>query len=233
MKNAVYINSMKIFPFRNSSQLIDYVRNRNGILIAINAEKNVYANKELKTLVNKNIGYADGTGIVLALKRKGFPNVVKIPGCELWLELIEEYYKYKTFYLIGAKEVVVQEVVRKIRSNFPGIQILGYRNGYIKSMDEKNALISDIIKKKPDVVFVAMGSPKQEMLMQELSNKHSALYQGLGGSFDIFTGGINRAPSWWLSHQLEWAYRLLLQPWRIRRQMRLIPFFLKLIFNKI
>ena len=74
------------------------------------------------------------------------------------------------------------------------------------------------------MVFVAMGSPKQELLMQKMLARHKAIYQGLGGSFDVFTGHVKRAPQWWVSHNVEWLYRLIHQPSRIKRQIKLVRF---------
>ena len=92
----------------------------------------------------------------------------------------------------------------------------------VRLKEERLALIDDIANRKPDVVFVAMGAPKQELLMEEMSQKHQAIYQGLGGSFDVYTGGVERAPEWWVKHNLEWAYRLIKQPLRIKRQIHLV-----------
>jgi len=100
-------------------------------------------------------------------------------------------------------------------------------------MRRKKALIKDISNRKPDVIFVAMGSPKQELLMEDMQKQHPALYQGLGGSFDVYTGNVDRAPTWWVSKNLEWAYRLLKQPSRIKRQIHLVRFFYLLKLNKL
>ena len=89
-------------------------------------------------------------------------------------------------------------------------------------------MITDIVAKQPDVVLVAMGSPKQELLMEEIQQQHKATYQGLGGSFDVYTGHVERAPKWWVNNQLEWAYRLIKQPSRIKRQIHLLRFFVNL-----
>lgn len=75
--------------------------------------------------------------------------------------------------------------------------------------------------------FVAMGSPKQELLMEEMAERHKAVYQGLGGSFDVYTGNVKRAPQWWVRHNLEWAYRLVKEPVRIKRQIHLVRFLLR------
>ena len=80
---------------------------------------------------------------------------------------------------------------------------------------------------------MAMGSPKQELLMEEMHRLHPAVYQGLGGSFDVYIGKVQRAPKWWIQNNLEWAYRLIKQPRRIKRQIHLLKFFLLLKLNRI
>ena len=94
-------------------------------------------------------------------------------------------------------------------------------------------MLEDIAEKQQDVVFVAMGSPKQELLMEEMLERHSAIYQGLGGSFDVYTGNVKRAPKWWVDHNLEFAYRLVKQPSRIKRQIHLVRFLLLVKLGKI
>ena len=128
---------------------------------------------------------------------------------------------------------MIEETTKKLKVDFPGIQIANFRNGYIKTEEEKQALIDDIATKKPDVVFVAMGSPKQELLMEEISQRHPAIYQGLGGSFDVYTGNVKRAPKWWVDHNLEWAYRLVKEPSRIKRQIHLVRFLALVKLGKI
>ena len=124
-------------------------------------------------------------------------------------------------------------LVEKLKKEFRGINILNYRNGYIKSQKERTDLIKDVQNLKPDVILVAMGSPKQELLMEEMQKIHNATYQGLGGSFDVYTGHVNRAPEWWVKYNLEWAYRFIKQPLRIKRQIHLLRFLLLLTFNKL
>ena len=97
----------------------------------------------------------------------------------------------------------------------------------------KSEVINNIVRTKPDVVFVAMGSPKQELLMAELQKLHPAIYMGLGGSFDIYTGKVRRAPKWWVEHNLEFAYRLMNQPKRLKRQIHLLRFVWMLIANRL
>ena len=222
--NRISLNGVKVNPFTSFTQLLDYVKHRKGILIAINAEKILHATNQTRDIINRNIGYCDGIGAVMALKKHGYKDVVKIPGCELWLKIIAALYpEKKTFYLVGSKQEVIEQTVAKLQAEYPGIQIVNYRNGYIKTEEEKQ-LLDDIAEKKPDVVFVAMGSPKQELL---------TIYQGLGGSFDVYTGNVKRAPKWWVEHNLEFAYRLIKQPSRIKRQIHLVRFLLMVGLGRI
>lgn len=128
---------------------------------------------------------------------------------------------------------MIDETVAKLRKEYPGIRIVGFRNGYLKTPEESAALIDDIAAKRPDCVFVAMGSPKQELLMEEMLRRHPAVYQGLGGSFDVYTGHVKRAPRWWIDHNLEFLYRLIHQPSRIKRQIHLLRYAYWLAFRKL
>jgi len=208
--NYKKLNGVRTFAPHSRQDLISYAFKNKSILVAINAEKILYATDTSRDIINRNLGYPDGVGAVWALKKKGCTNVVKVPGCELWLNIITEYYKKETFYLVGGKEEVIQETVVKLQKEFQGINIINFRNGYVKTDTEKQDLIRDIVEKKPSIIFVAMGSPKQELLMEEMQKKHSALYQGLGGSFDLYTGKVKRAPDWWMKYfKWEGLYRSL------------------------
>jgi UDP-N-acetyl-D-mannosaminouronate:lipid I N-acetyl-D-mannosaminouronosyltransferase len=232
MKNTL-INGIRVFSFSSRDELINYVEKEKKSLIAINAEKILHATEQTRSLINQNIGYPDGIGAVAALKRKGFKQIIRIPGCELWLDIVRHFYQSKSFFLVGANEEVIQQTVNKLKKEFPSINLLGYRNGYIKTQDERQQLIQTIARLKPDIVFVAMGSPKQELLIQEMQQHHQAIYQGLGGSFDVYVGNVKRAPEWWIKNNLEWAYRLVKQPKRIFRQYIYLEFFIKLKLNRL
>lgn len=226
------LNGVITYAPKSREALIDFAMHNNSILVAVNAEKILHANEETRSIINRNVGYPDGIGAVWALRKKGFDGVVKTPGCELWLDIVKKYYKYKTFYLVGGKQEIIERTVKQLKQEFTGINILSYRNGYISSDKEKEELISDVASLKPDIVFVAMGSPKQELLMEEIQKTHTALYQGLGGSFDVYTGNVKRAPKWWVNNNLEWAYRLVKQPSRIKRQIHLLKFLLNLTLKR-
>ena len=226
-----FLNGVEVYAPQSRQDLIDYALNHKKILVAVNAEKILHATGQSRNIINRNLGYPDGICVVWALQKKGFKDTVKIPGCELWMDIIAYTYKNKSFYLIGGKQQVIDETIEKLKNEFKRINILNYRNGYVKTEQEKIDLIQDIKILKPDVVFVAMGSPKQELLMEEMQKSHQATYQGLGGSFDVYTGHVNRAPQWWVKSNLEWAYRLIKQPSRIKRQIHLARFYIKLKLN--
>ena len=144
----VDLNGVKVYPFASEKELLDYVDSCPGILVAINAEKILHATDQTRAIINRNIGYCDGSGAVMALKQKGYKEVRKIAGCELWLKIIAYFYRQKTFYLVGGKQQVIEETVEKLNKEYEGIRIVGWRNGYLKSDEEHQALIDDIVAKK-------------------------------------------------------------------------------------
>lgn len=231
-EDRIELNGMKVYPFESPKDLLEYADQHKGILVAVNAEKVTKATDETRAVVNDNIGYADGAGVMVAMHKLGRPEAVRIAGCDLWLDIIRGSYKEKSFYLIGGKQEVIEDTISKLKSQFDGIKIRGYRNGYINNEDERNALIQDIATKKPDVVFVAMGSPKQEFLMMDMMRVNPAIYQGLGGSFDVYTGRVKRAPLWWQKHNIEFLYRFLKQPQRYRREYYRLKFLVWMLLGK-
>lgn len=227
-------NGVKIYPFSSADELIDFVDKEKGILVATNAEKILLATDQTKQIINDNIGYCDGEGAVRALKRHGLKQVARIAGCDLWLKIIERKYPQDaSFYLVGTTEEIIQETVAKLQTEYPNINIVNFRNGFLKTDGERQALIDDIAEKKPDCVFVAMGSPRQEILMAEMLQRHKAIYQGLGGSFNVYTGHTARAPKWWQDHGLEFAYRLLFEKTRRGRYINYLKYFVKLYTGQV
>ena len=225
------INNYKINAYKSKQEFLNQIKSEKKILIAMNAEKILKQDYRLQDIINKNIGYPDGIGAVMALKQKGL-DAVKIPGSEFWLDIIHKFHDEKTFYLLGSTQEVIENTVKKLKKELPNINIVGYRDGFFKD-DDKQRLEESLIALKPDIVFVAQGSPRQEFLMAELLEIHPALYMGLGGSFDIYGGDKKRAPKLFLDLHLEWLYRLLKEPTRIHRQLILVKFILWLKMKKL
>ena len=225
------INKNRIYTFKSKTEFLVEIKNEKKILIAMNAEKILKKDLKLREIINNNMGYPDGVGAVMALKQKGV-DAVKIPGSEFWLDIINRYQNEKSFYLMGSTQEVIQSTVKKLREEYPNINILGYRDGFLseKSKEELKKTFQEL---KPDVVFVAQGTPRQEFLMEELIKIHPALYMGLGGSFDIYGGDKKRAPKLFLDLHLEWLYRLLKEPTRFGRQLILVKFLVLLKLKKL
>lgn len=230
----VNLRGVMAFPFASVNDLIDYADSRKGILVAVNAEKILNANDVTLPILNNNIAYLDGSGAVMGARQKGAKDAVKIAGCELWLHIVDRFHDSKTFYVVGAKPDVHQATVDKLKTEYPDINIVGHRDGYLRNDADRKALLDDIAAKRPDVVFVAMGSPKQEILMADMQKCNpDAIYQGLGGSFDVYTGNVPRAPRWWIDHNMEFAYRLIRQPKRIKRNAKFVKYAWWLLLHKL
>ncbi len=231
--SPVDVCGVNVYPFNSVDELIDAANSLKRILVAINAEKIVNSTPTTRGIINSNIGYCDGVGAVKALKQKGCGDVPKIPGCELWLNIIDRFHASHSFYLLGSKQAVIDATVEKLRGQYPDLNIVGYRNGYLKSDADRRAVIDEVVHLKPDVVFVAMGSPRQELLMSDMQARHQAIYQGLGGSFDVYSGNVERAPQWWLDHNLEFLHRFVSNPKRFKRLIPIWKFALRLLFHRI
>ena len=229
----VRIDGIDVVPFPSRDSLIEFALSHGGLVLSVNAEIVATATDRMRSIINSNTGYCDGAGAVKALRRKGASDVVRIPGCELWLEIIRRCHDSRSFYFIGSRQEVVEGVVEKIGREYPGIRIAGFHNGFLSDAGEREALIEDIVRTRPDVVFVAMGFPKQEYLMDDMSRRHHALYMGLGGSFDLYMGLFRRAPRVVRAMGCEWLWRFVAQPSRIGRITNYLKFAVRLYGNKL
>ena len=168
----------------------------------------------------------DGVGTVLASKLAGSPVKEKLAGIEVMEGIIQRCAeKGQGIYLLGAKEEVVAACAEKLKSKYPGIKIAGWHNGYF-DIDNCNDIISDIKEKTPKAVFVAMGSPRQDrFILKYMDQLPCSIFMGVGGSFDVISGNIQRAPKWMINIGMEWLYRVSVEPWRLKR-LSSIPKFL-------
>ena len=216
------LNGLSTFSPGSMAALVDLASSGPGILMAVNAEKIARADPMSIELAERHVAYPDGIGAVLALRRHGLV-ATRMPGADLWLELVDRYAGTRSFVLLGSTQEVVDAVAAKLRARHPQID-LWHRSGYMSPQEEEQ-LEEELHRRRPDFVLVAMGSPRQELLMQRLYAVHPAVYVGLGGSFDIFAGAKRRAPRWLQDRGLEWAYRLGREPARLRR----LPTYLRFV----
>lgn len=224
------INGLKIFGFLSKQQFINYVSGKKIILISAGAESIVKQDERFNFIAEEHLAYPDGVGAVLALKQKGI-DTIKIPGVEIWLQILEQSVG-KKIYLFGSSDEVIEHTARKIRCTFKNVELLGWRSGYFNS-DELYEIKKEIVNLKPDIVCLALGQPTQEYLAEELYLLHPAMYLCLGGSFDVFSGSKKRAPRFLIKLRLEWLYRLLKEPSRVFRQSSLLKFMYLLFFRKL
>ncbi|EUD01387.1 glycosyltransferase WecB/TagA/CpsF family protein [Providencia alcalifaciens PAL-1] len=214
------------------AHFLDYLfadgKTKTGTLVAINAEKVMIAEQD--TALNTLLGqaeylYADGISIVRAIRRK-YPKaeVSRVAGADLWEGLMERAGKEGTpVFLVGGKPEILEQTKAKLRAQW-NVNIVDSQDGYFTAED-RSALFERIHASGAKIVTVAMGSPKQEIFMRDCRVVHpDALYMGVGGTYDVFTGHVKRAPKVWQNLGLEWLYRLLSQPTRIKRQFKLLKF---------
>lgn len=189
-------------------------------------------NPEYKKIVQSaNFVVPDGVGILLAAKRKKEPLLERIAGFDLMQDLLQlaDENRAKCFFL-GASEEVNKLVVEKIRHQFPNIKIAGRHHGYFDLGDLR--VVEKVKDSDPDFVFVALGYPKQERWIHEnLHHFTKGIFMGVGGSFDVIAGKVKRAPDIWIKWNLEWLYRIIQQPFRIKRILPVFKF-LFLIYLK-
>ncbi|MEO3866698.1 WecB/TagA/CpsF family glycosyltransferase [Rheinheimera fenheensis] len=222
----VSIGPVQVSAFNDMQQLLQFIVGDDGKVfagsaIAINPEKVLTAMREpliSEVIRTADIRYADGIGVVKVMRKRLNKKVQRIPGCELWQQLMLRAAKYQVpVFIVGAKPEVNQQTATKLRSQ--QVNLVGAVDGYFK---DEAALIAQIKQSGARIVSVAMGSPKQELLIQRIRAQYpDCFYMGVGGTYDVFTGNVKRAPALWCKLNLEWAYRLLSQPSRIGRQLGL------------
>ncbi|MDR1735355.1 MAG: WecB/TagA/CpsF family glycosyltransferase [Oscillospiraceae bacterium] len=193
-----------------------------------NAEITFAAQKDASlrdTLNAADMVLADGVGVVKAAKRLGRPLPGRLPGVEFaqaLLAVMEE--KGKSLYLLGGKPGVARAAADRVKGTHPALRVSGVRDGYY---EDESAVTRHIRECAPDVIFVCLGAPKQEMWMgRNLENVGPALMLGLGGTVDILAGKTKRAPAIFRRLGLEWLYRVAFHPSRWARAMKLPRFML-------
>ena len=173
-----------------------------------------------EALAGADIVLPDGAGIVKGAAILGRPMKEKVPGidfaCGVMAQLAE---RGGSVYLFGAKPGVAEAAAETLRTKFPGLVISGTSDGYFS---DDGPIIEKIKDAAPDFLLVCLGAPKQELWMAKMSGKLLVgLMVGLGGSLDVFAGTVKRAPEARQKLDLEWLYRLLKEPRRIGRMMKL------------
>lgn len=224
MKKRVEILGVQLDPLTTAETLEkiekDYLQPQVPLhLMGVNADKiNLCQNdNRLRKIVNDcGIINADGASVVLAGKYLGIDIPERVAGIDLMQDLLKLCQKqgYST-YFFGAKQEVLEKMLANFQQEYPDLQVVGSRNGYFTN-EELPAIIEDIRTKQPAVVFVGITSPKKEYIVEDCLNSGlNAVFMGVGGSFDVLSGTINRAPIWMQQIHLEWLFRVMNEPRRL------------------
>ena len=169
---------------------------------------------------------ADGVGITKAAAMLGTPLKSRVPGIDFASNVISRLAERGgSVYLLGAKPLVAEVAAEKLTQTYPGIVIAGTNDGYFT---DDAPVIEKINAASPDFLMVCLGSPKQELWMSANAGRLSCgLMAGLGGSLDVLAGNVQRAPETWRRLGLEWLYRVIKEPKRLGRVMKLPAFVLE------
>jgi UDP-N-acetyl-D-mannosaminouronate:lipid I N-acetyl-D-mannosaminouronosyltransferase len=236
-----FVGGVPVSPFQSleacAQRILDDSRSgAGGFAIAINAEKVITCgvDRDLEATVERaTLRYPDGAGVVVAMRLKGARST-RVAGADLWLEVLRQSHgRPVSVALIGAKPAVLTATRRRLEAEFPNVTVVIARNGYDGTRDVE-ALVRDVENAKPALVFVALGSPRQELLIERFRTVHPAgFYMGLGGSFDIYAGVKKRAPVWMQRRGLEWLFRFLAEPSRAPRETKRLKFLALLMLGKL
>ena len=168
--------------------------------------------------IKHSIIIPDGISVSIPLKVKQRINVERIAGIDLMTSILKKYEdEEKSVFLLGAKHSVIFKTVENISKIHPNLNIAGYHHGYI-NIHDCNDIIEMIKASKAEALFVAMGTPNQEaFIIKYMDELPCKVYMGVGGSFDVLSGNVSRAPKWISKIGMEWLYRMAKDPSKIKR----------------
>lgn len=208
-------------------EAVEYAFLNSGQIVTINPEMITYAQKDTQfseVIKSADLIVPDGIGVEIGLKILG-KNVRRIPGIELGKALIQKFSEEgKHVAMIGAKPEVIDLAVKNLKAEIENLNIVYSCDGYFT---DDQQIINSVVKAEPDLILVALGSPKQEFFISRLKNLlPNATMIGLGGSFDVWAGVVERAPKVWQKLGLEWLYRTINDPKRFKRIFPTLPLFI-------
>ncbi len=213
--------TVDVLDAQNTIELVkQYIEKKVPLhLMGVNADKinEAKKNPKLMEIINScGIINADGASVIMAGKFLRKPLPERVAGIDLMQQLIAvSEKKGYGIYLLGARQNVVDKTAAVLRENYPELNIVGIRNGYFTERDWAD-IANDLRSKKPDIVFVGITSPLKEYLIEYLQyNGINTVFMGVGGSFDVISGMIPRAPLWMQKHSLEWLFRVIQEPKRL------------------
>lgn len=205
------------------------------LIVTPNSEivSNATKSPQLKELIEgADLVIPDGIGLVKASSILGSPLEERVTGIDFSYNALKKIAaEGKSAFLFGSKPGIAYEAAKKLTEQIPGLVISGTRNGYFKPEDEEE-IVEEINASGASFLLVALGSPKQELFIEKYKDRFTSVKAaiGVGGSLDVWSGTLQRAPQFYQDHGLEWLYRLKQEPSRIGR-MAEIPRFLIKVYN--
>lgn len=232
-RNLVKIQRLNVDSF-TIDEAIKYANTISGQVITINPEmiENASQNPDFAEIINSaELVIPDGIGVEIGLKILGY-NVRRIAGIEFSHRMIEECAKNsQSVALVGAKPQIVEKAKENLEKEISGLYITYAHDGYFSNDEE---IINELKIRQPRLVLCALGSPKQEeFIIKAKQVLPNALFVGVGGSFDVWSGVVERAPEIYQKLGLEWLYRTVKEPKRFKRIFPTLPLFvLKVLREK-
>ena len=227
-RNLVKLQGFNIDTF-TFDEALQYAEK--GQVVTINPEMILSAksNPDFAEIINSaELVIPDGIGVQLGLKILGH-NVRRIAGIEFGRKLIDKFASQPTAF-VGAKPEIIQKAVENLKKEVPNLNAVYVQDGYFKDDDR---VLDELTAANPKLVLVALGSPKQEIFISKAKNLlPNALFIGLGGSFDVWSGVVERAPEIWQKLGLEWLYRTVKEPKRFKRIFPTLPLFVLKVFKE-
>lgn len=214
---------LKIYT-KGQEELLNEIKKRKEKIHVVsgNAEVLKYPLKDNKifTMYNSNNTFIipDGISVYLPVKKRKTKDIKKITGIDLMQNILKDCESTgKKVYFLGAKNEIINKMIKNIKKDYPNLNIAGFHHGYI-DIDNCKDIISEINDSKPYALFVAMGTPIQEnFILKYMDELKCSLFMGVGGSFDVLSGEIPRCPQIYRKIGLEWLYRITKDPSKISR----------------
>ena len=194
--------------------------NKKKFIITVNPEIIIksYKNIEIKEMLlnDNNILVPDGISIIKKAKQYNINIKERITGVDISSKALEICNKNKkSIYLFGSKKEVLDKLIININQKYPNINIVGFSDGYV---EDKDKIMQEIISLSPDLILIALGVPNQELLINKYIEKaKKGVFIGVGGTFDVLSGCKKRAPKLFIKLNLEWLYRIICEPTRLKR----------------
>ncbi len=187
----------------------------------------------METINTADLVIPDGIGLVYASKMMKQPLKERVTGIDFsWNALNRLAELGGRAYFFGSRPGVAELAAQRVMEQIPGLTVAGFHDGYFKPEDEA-AIVEDINASGADFLLVALGSPKQELFVKRHEKElQPRVAIGVGGSLDVWSGTLKRAPQFYLDHGLEWLYRIAQEPKRIKRTASIPVFLLKVLFSK-